>query len=139
MPDRATARNWQFLLDKEAELRTRRRRNSRLMTKTRLLMRSRTGWPGGLGCLRTDPPGNPLHTHGKRRTQRRQARGGDGPQPGERVEAPGVLTEAGLVARRKEGLQVYYRLNDPLVEKICRLVYDSILQEMQAQREQDSE
>jgi ArsR family transcriptional regulator len=48
-----------------------------------------------------------------------------------------LLTNAGLVARRKKGLQVYYRLNDPVVEQICRLVRDSLLQEMQAQRKQD--
>jgi ArsR family transcriptional regulator len=46
-----------------------------------------------------------------------------------------LLTKAGLVARRKEGLQVYYRLVDPVVEKICHLVCDSILKDMQEQLE----
>ena len=32
-----------------------------------------------------------------------------------------LLTNAGMVTRRKEGLQVYYRLHDPLVEKIYHL------------------
>ncbi len=39
------------------------------------------------------------------------------------------LAEAGLVGRRKEGLQVYYRLDDPLVEKLCKLVCETIVQE----------
>jgi len=46
------------------------------------------------------------------------------------------LAEAGLVARRKEGLQVFYRLNDPLVERLCELVCDSIYKEMQHEVEQ---
>lgn len=33
---------------------------------------------------------------------------------------------AGLVARRKEGLQVFYRLEDPVVEKVCHLVCETI-------------
>jgi ArsR family transcriptional regulator len=48
-----------------------------------------------------------------------------------------LLTKAGLVARRKEGLRVYYRLDDLVVEKICRLVCDSILEDMRRQLEQD--
>jgi len=46
------------------------------------------------------------------------------------------LAEAGLVARRKEGLQVFYRLNDPMVEQLCKLVCESIYQEMQHDVEQ---
>ena len=42
-----------------------------------------------------------------------------------------MLAEAGLVARRKEGLQVFYRLDDPLVERLCRLVCETIVQETQ--------
>ena len=41
------------------------------------------------------------------------------------------LTDAGLVSRRKEGLQVYYRLSDPLVEKVYQLVRDSILKDLE--------
>ena len=48
-----------------------------------------------------------------------------------------LLTQAGLVARRKEGLQVFYRLDDPVVEKICRLVCDSILGDLRTRLEQD--
>jgi DNA-binding transcriptional ArsR family regulator len=40
-----------------------------------------------------------------------------------------MLAEAGMLTRRKEGLQVYYRLQDPLVEKLCKLVCDTIVQE----------
>jgi DNA-binding transcriptional ArsR family regulator len=41
-----------------------------------------------------------------------------------------MLAEAGLVARRKEGLQVFYRLDDPLVERLCRLVCETIVQDV---------
>jgi hypothetical protein len=37
-----------------------------------------------------------------------------------------MLAAAGLVARRKEGLQVFYRIDDPLVEKLCDLVCTTI-------------
>jgi ArsR family transcriptional regulator len=32
------------------------------------------------------------------------------------------LTRGGMLARRKTGLQVYYRLADPLVERLYRMV-----------------
>ncbi|HKI18415.1 MAG TPA: metalloregulator ArsR/SmtB family transcription factor [Isosphaeraceae bacterium] len=40
-----------------------------------------------------------------------------------------MLAEAGLVSRRKEGLQVLYKLDDPLVERLCKLVCETIVQE----------
>ena len=40
-----------------------------------------------------------------------------------------LLADAGLVARRKEGLQVFYRVEDPVVEKLCELVCDTIAQQ----------
>ena len=43
-----------------------------------------------------------------------------------------MLAEAGLVGRRKEGLQVFYKLDDPLVERLCRLVCETIVEETQA-------
>ncbi|HVK17327.1 MAG TPA: metalloregulator ArsR/SmtB family transcription factor [Fimbriiglobus sp.] len=42
-----------------------------------------------------------------------------------------VLRNAGLVERRKEGLQVFYRLSDPLVEKLCREVCESLMAEFE--------
>jgi DNA-binding transcriptional ArsR family regulator len=45
------------------------------------------------------------------------------------------MAEAGLLARRKEGLQVFYRLDDPVIEKVCRLVCDSILNDLKEQLE----
>lgn len=39
-----------------------------------------------------------------------------------------MLAEAGLLARRKEGLQVFYKLDDPLVERLCNLVCETIVQ-----------
>src|SRR5690554_1241061 len=45
-----------------------------------------------------------------------------------------MLAEAGLVGRRKEGLQVFYRIADPLVEQlcdlVCRTVVDDVRREM---------
>lgn len=38
-----------------------------------------------------------------------------------------LMSEAGLLARRKKGLQVFYRLQDPLWEKICVLASNSYL------------
>ena len=46
-----------------------------------------------------------------------------------------MLAEAGLVARRKEGLQVFYRLDDTLVEGLCKLVCKTIVED--AQKEMD--
>ena len=40
-----------------------------------------------------------------------------------------MLAEAGLVARRKEGLHVFYTLDDPLVERLCKLVCETIVEE----------
>ncbi len=37
-----------------------------------------------------------------------------------------MLAAAGLVARRKVGLQVFYRIDDPLIEKLCELVCKAI-------------
>lgn len=44
-----------------------------------------------------------------------------------------MLADAGLVARRKQGLQVFYQLDDPLVEQLCKLVCETIVQEVQEQ------
>jgi len=37
-----------------------------------------------------------------------------------------MLADSGLIARRKEGLQVFHRINDPLVEQLCGLVCETI-------------
>lgn len=37
-----------------------------------------------------------------------------------------MLAESGLLGRRKVGLQVFYALDDPLVEKLCKLVCETI-------------
>src|SRR5262249_484728 len=42
-----------------------------------------------------------------------------------------MLAEAGLVGRRKDGWQGFYRLGDPPVEKVCKLVCETIVQEAQ--------
>ncbi len=41
------------------------------------------------------------------------------------------LHDAGLVARRKDGLQVFYQLDDPVVRKLCELVCESLLDELE--------
>jgi DNA-binding transcriptional ArsR family regulator len=43
------------------------------------------------------------------------------------------LSRAGMLGRRKEGLQVYYRLTDPVVEQLCRLACDSIIRTAEEQ------
>lgn len=50
-----------------------------------------------------------------------------------------MLTESGLVRRRKEGLQVFYRLSDPLIEKLCTLVCGAILEQARAEVEKNQE
>jgi len=37
-----------------------------------------------------------------------------------------MLAESGLIVRRKEGLQVFHRIADPLVEQLCALVCETI-------------
>lgn len=46
-----------------------------------------------------------------------------------------LLAEAGMVRRRKEGLQVFYEVGDPLIEKLCELVCGTILEETEAEVE----
>ena len=40
-----------------------------------------------------------------------------------------LLAEAGIVHRRKRGLQVFYSVGDPLMSKLCELVCGSIVNE----------
>ena len=42
-----------------------------------------------------------------------------------------MLAEARLVARRKQGSFVLYRLDDPVLKKICDLVCDSLRRELE--------
>lgn len=43
-----------------------------------------------------------------------------------------TLAEAGLVSRRKEGLQVFYAVADPSIFELCALVCGSIGKQLQA-------
>lgn len=43
------------------------------------------------------------------------------------------MAETGLVARRKQGSFVLYRLEDPVVDKICELVCDSLRRNLEAE------
>jgi DNA-binding transcriptional ArsR family regulator len=49
-----------------------------------------------------------------------------------------LLAEGGLVARRKQGLQVFYRLDDPLVERLCALVCETIVEEAREELDRQS-
>ena len=44
-----------------------------------------------------------------------------------------TLTQAHLLSRRKEGLQVFYAIADPTLVKLCELVCGSIDKQLQAQ------
>jgi ArsR family transcriptional regulator len=43
------------------------------------------------------------------------------------------MADTGLLARRKEGPFVLYRMDDPVIEKICELVCDSLRRELEAE------
>ena len=45
----------------------------------------------------------------------------------------GVLQQAGLVDRRKQGLRVFYRIADPSVFQLCEVVCDSLHDRLAAQ------
>ena len=47
----------------------------------------------------------------------------------------GVLTTAGLLARRKNGLQVFYRISDPGIFEMCAHVCKSLQQRFHAGHE----
>lgn len=44
-----------------------------------------------------------------------------------------LLADAGLLSRQKQGSFVLYRLDDPLIAKMCELVCDSLKREFQMQ------
>ena len=43
------------------------------------------------------------------------------------------LATASLLARRKDGAYVKYKVDDPVIEKICELVCDSLRRELEEQ------
>jgi DNA-binding transcriptional ArsR family regulator len=47
------------------------------------------------------------------------------------------MADAGLLARRKEGSFVFYRLDDPVLQKICELVCDSLRRDLEAEIERN--
>lgn len=46
----------------------------------------------------------------------------------------GLLYRQGMVARRKEGLNVYYRIADPGIFELCERVCDSLEAELEGRR-----
>lgn len=49
-----------------------------------------------------------------------------------------LLREAGVVGRRRKGQQVFYRITDPTVEQLCRLVCESLLNDFKEQTGRDT-
>lgn len=41
----------------------------------------------------------------------------------------GLLNQADIVARRRDGMQVYYRINDPSLSGMCLLMFGQLKQE----------
>jgi len=50
-----------------------------------------------------------------------------------------LLAEAGLVSRRRDGMQVFYRITDPLVERLCKLVCETILEDFEREHKDRGE
>ncbi len=47
-----------------------------------------------------------------------------------------VLTQAGILSRKPQGVSVYYEIGDPLIFELCELVCDRIYERMQEQAKQ---
>lgn len=47
-----------------------------------------------------------------------------------------LLTQAGILSRKPQGVSVYYEISDPLTLELCELVCDRIYQRMQEQAKQ---
>lgn len=45
-----------------------------------------------------------------------------------------LLTDRELVSRKKVGLNVFYSLADPVIERICRLVCETLLKDSQREK-----
>lgn len=43
----------------------------------------------------------------------------------------GILAKAGMVGRRKEGLNTFYSIKDPMIFRLCELVCSGIQKEME--------
>lgn len=70
---------------------------------------------------------NQLHVHGEMPVQALVE--ATGQQQANVSKHLGQLAEEGLVARRKEGLYVYYRIADPTLSALCMLVCGQLRQE----------
>jgi ArsR family transcriptional regulator len=46
----------------------------------------------------------------------------------------GILLDAGLVAKRKEGLNAFYRVADESIFNLCEVVCESLAERLEAQR-----
>ena len=44
-----------------------------------------------------------------------------------------VLTQAGIVTRRQQGVSAYYRIEDPLIFDLCSLVCNSLVERFESQ------
>ena len=43
-----------------------------------------------------------------------------------------MLAEAGMISRRKDGLQVFYSVSDPMLEQLCGLICRTVIEETHA-------
>jgi ArsR family transcriptional regulator len=50
----------------------------------------------------------------------------------------GLLSDDGLVSRRKEGVRCHYRIADRTVERMCTLVCDSLAKQLESERREFS-
>jgi DNA-binding transcriptional ArsR family regulator len=57
----------------------------------------------------------------------------DGRHAGQRLAPPADLTQAHILARRKEGLQVYYKIADPSIPRLCEVVCGAIEKQLAKQ------
>lgn len=46
-----------------------------------------------------------------------------------------LLREMGIVSRRKQGMQVFYKIDNLLTEKLCKIVCESLLKELEADKD----
>lgn len=70
---------------------------------------------------------NLLHTEGELPVQSLVERSGH--QQANVSKHLGLMAKEGLVARRRDGLNVYYRIADPTVASLCMLVISRLRQE----------
>lgn len=75
---------------------------------------------------------NLLHTNGEMMVQALVEQ--SGLQQANVSKHLGLMAKGGLVARRRDGLSVYYRIADPTIASLCMLVTSRLRQEAMEQQ-----